>query len=358
MINQQKVPTIRDIALRCGVTPATVSRVLNGNYSNNFSLVKDRQEQILQVAAPLGYRPNIIAKSLVRRKTSAVGIIGKSTICTWPGDLYQKIVESAVRYFQDNKYDVFRFAPNIERDATELPPWRVDGIVVIQECSGKTIEEMEKIRLPYVVINGAGGPSASRVIPDDIEATRRAISHLYYLGHRRIAYAGPTPQHRNHMSIQSRHETYLHELREYGLEFISGHDILFQSAPDFLAQAVLKEGATAILAYDHIIAIKLLHDAMLYDIQIPEQVSLMCFNDEYLCDIVKPPLTTIGIPSCKMWQLAAELLLKQIETPVKDRVAKCVKLPEELTIRASTIKVQGGKMKTGNRPVSIGKTNF
>jgi LacI family transcriptional regulator len=338
MMIRNKVPTIRDIAQRCGVTAATVSRVLNENYSNNFSVVKELRDNIFRVANELDYRPNFVAKSLVRRRTSTVGIIGKNTICTWPGDTYQKTLEAAVRFFQVNGYDVFSFAPNLERGASELPPWKVDGIVVIQECSQETIEEMEKIHLPYVVINGAGGPSASQVIPDDIEATRRAIGHLYYLGHRRIAYAGSTPEHRKHTSIQDRHETYLHELKEHGLECIAGHDSVFQSAPDFLAQAVKKEGATAILAYDHIVALKILHDVPLYDIQIPEQVSLMCFNDEYFCDIIKPPLTTMGIPSRKMSQLAAELLLKQLETSKNKRVTECIKLREELIIRASTDK--------------------
>lgn len=77
MISRHTMPTIPDIARRCGVSAATVSRILNGNYSNNFSLGKDRQEQILQVAAQPGYRPNFIGQSLVRRKTLAVGIIGK-----------------------------------------------------------------------------------------------------------------------------------------------------------------------------------------------------------------------------------------------------------------------------------------
>jgi DNA-binding LacI/PurR family transcriptional regulator len=338
MARKSTVPTVREVAARCGVSVATVSRVLNGNYSNGFSVRKEVQGHITRVADELGYRPNIAAKNLVRRQTKVVGMLGYNTVFGWPSNIYQKTIEAAVRFLQVNGYDVFSFAPNLERDATELPPWRVDGIVVIQECSQETIDLIEKIRLPYVVINGTGGPSAPRVIPDDIEATRRAISHLYYLGHRRIAYAGPTPEHRQHISIQERHETYLHELKQHGLECISEHDVLFQSAPDFLAQAVLKEGATAILTYDHIVALKILHDAPLYDIQIPEQVSLVCFNDEYFCDIVKPPLTTMGIPSGKMGELAAQMLLKQLETPEGERVAECIKLREELTIRASTVR--------------------
>jgi DNA-binding LacI/PurR family transcriptional regulator len=342
MAKRNLVPTVREVAARCGVSVATVSRVLNSNYSNGFSVRKELRGHITQVADELGYRPNIAAKNLVQRQTKIVAMLGNNTVFGWPSNIYQTTIEAAVRYFQAHDFDICSTAPNLERDVTELPPWRVDGIVVIQECSQKTIEEMEKTHLPYVVVNGTGGPSASQVMPDDIEATRRAIGHLYSLGHRRIAYAGPTPEHRQHMSIRNRHDTYVHELETHGLACISGHDTLFQSAPDFLAQTVVKEHATAILTYDHVVAMKILHDAPLYNIQIPEQVSLMCFNDEYFCDIVKPSLTTMGIPSRQMGELAAQLLLKQIETPEENRIVECIKLPEELTIRASTVKFVKG----------------
>jgi LacI family transcriptional regulator len=338
MAKKSSVPTVREVAARCGVSVATVSRVLNGNYSNGFSVRKEVQGHITRVADELGYRPNIAAKNLVRRQTKIVEMLGCNTVFGWPSNIYQKTIEAAVRFFQARDYDICSTAPNLVRDVTELPPWKVDGIIVIQECSSETIEQMEKMNLPYVVINGVGGPSGSRVVPDDIEATRRALGHLFDLGHRRIAYAGPTPEHRKHTSIQDRHDTYLSELKDHGFKCISGHDALFESAPDFLALAVLKEHATAILAYDHVIALKILHDAPLYNIQIPEQVSLMCFNDEYFCDIVKPPLTTMGIPSRQMGEMAAELLLKKIEAPEEEHVPECIKLPEELTIRASTVR--------------------
>jgi LacI family transcriptional regulator len=329
------VPTVREVAARCGVSVATVSRVLNSNYSNGFSVRKEVQGHITRVADELGYRPNIAAKNLVRRQTKVVGMLGYNTVFGWPSNIYQKTIEAAARFFQSRDYDICSTAPNLVRDVTELPPWKVDGIIVIQECSSETIEQMEKMNLPYVVING---PSGSRVVPDDIEATRRALGHLFDLGHRRIAYAGPTPEHRKHTSIQDRHDTYLSELNDHGLKCISGHDTNFESAPDFLALAVLKEHATAILAYDHVVALKILHDAPLYNIQIPEEVSLICFNDEYFCDIVKPPLTTMGIPSRQMGEMAAELLLMKIETPEEDH-PECIKLREELTVRASTAKL-------------------
>ena len=336
MAKQSTVPTVREVAQRCGVSIATVSRVLNGNYTNGFSVRKEVQGHITRVADELGYRPNIAAQNLVRRQTKVVGMIGNNTVFGWPSNIYQKTIEAAVRHFQSNEFDICSTAPNLERDVTELPPWRVDGIVVIQECSQETIDEMEKQRLPYVVINGPSGPGGSRVVPDDVGGMRRAIGHLTALGHRRIAYAGPTPEHRGHSSIEDRHTTYIRELERHGLSCIGGHDGVFKSAPEFLATAVLQEHATAIVAYDHVIALKILHDAPMYSIQIPEQVSLLCFNDEYFCDIVKPSLSTLGIPSQQMGTLAAELLVKQIQAPQDERTAECITLPLELTVRSST----------------------
>ena len=73
------------------------------------------------------------------------------------------------------------------------------------------------------------------------------------------------------------------------------------------------------------------------NIRIPEQVSLICFNDEYFCDIVSPPLTTIGAPLGKMGEFAAQMLLKQIEKP-QDYKSEYIKLKQNLITRASTAK--------------------
>lgn len=338
MAKKNSVPTVREIASHCGVSNATVSRVLNGNYSNGFSVREEVRQLITQIADELGYRPNLAAKNLVQRKTKIISILGYNTVFGWPSNIYQVTTEAAVRYLQDHEYDICTTAPNLLRDDTELPPWRVDGIIVLQECSPRTIEQMEKTRLPYVVINGIAGDMGSRIVLDDIEATQRAIEYLLKLGHRRIAYAGPTQEHRKHMSIRDRHDTYLSELKKQGLPCISGHNRIFHSPQDFMENAVLKDHATAILAYDHIVAMKILHDAPAYNIQIPEQVSLMCFNDEYMCDIVKPGLTTIGAPSKDMGKLAAEILLKQIKLPADERSGQCIKLHQHLIIRSSTTK--------------------
>jgi DNA-binding LacI/PurR family transcriptional regulator len=335
MAENNSVPTVKEVAAHCGVSGATVSRVLNGNYKHGFSVREEVRRRITEVADALGYRPNLAAKNLVRRQTKMVAVLGSDIALGWPGNIYQTIINALVRTLRVRGYDVCITVPNLEKDETELPNWKVDGVIVLQECSARTIGQMEKTGLPYVVINGVGGPSCSSVIPDDIEATRRAISYLVDLGHRHIAYAGPTSDHKKHRSIEDRHNTYLSALAEYKLESIPSHDTVFRSAPAFLASAVLKNHATAILAYDHVEALKILHGAHMLDIQIPKQVSLMCFNDEYLCDIVTPSLTTIGVSLGQIGRIAAEKLLKHLGSS-EDYEPECIKLSQDLIIRDST----------------------
>jgi len=329
------VPTIKEIAAHCGVSQATVSRVLNGNYKHGFTVRQEVHQRIVEVANSLGYRPNIAAKNLVRRQTQVIAFLGCNIALGFPGNIYQAIIESCVRELHSCSYDVCMSVPNLAGNRCELPPWKVDGVIVLQECSQETIAEMERACLPYVVINGVGGPTCSLVIPDDIEGTRLAMRHLMELGHTKIAYAGPTSEHYKHRSIGDRHDTYVSELKMHGLGPIPDHDKMFSSATAFLGSSVMRHHATAILAYDHIEAMRILHGAHTLEIPIPSQVSLVCFNDEYLCSIVNPPLTTVAVPSRQMGRIAANMLLKRLQSPA-DFHPECVKLPQNLVVRAST----------------------
>ena len=337
IIQSNGAPTIKEIAAHCGVSQATVSRVLNSNYKHGFTVRPEVYQRIIDTANSLGYRPNLAAKNLARQKTSIIAILGCDVALGWPGNIYQTVVESCVRelHSDSGEYDVCMSIPNLAKDRCELPPWKVDGAIVLQQCSPETIEVLERNHIPYVVINGVGGPTCSSVIPDDIEGARLAMRHLAELGHTRIAYAGPTSEHYTHRSISDRHNTYLSELKIRGLEPVKDHDKAFSSATAFLASSIMKHHATAILAYDHIEAMRILQGANTLEIPIPEQVSMVCFNDEYLCSIVTPPLTTVAVPSEQMGQVAANMLLKRLKSPA-DFHPECVKLQQSLIVRAST----------------------
>lgn len=328
-------PTVKEIAVHCGVSRATVSRVLNNNYKHGFSIREEVRQRIIDVADSLGYLPNLAARNLVQRQTKVIGILGCNAIFGWPGNLYQIVIDNCVHALHKHDYDVCITVPNLEKTNSELPTWRIDGAIILQECSTQTIEQMERTGLAYVVVNGISGPNGSSVIPDDIQGAQRALAHLMDLGHQRIAYAGPTSEHRKHRSIEERHNTYLSELKAHGLEPIPGHDKVFSSATAFLASAVLKNKATAILAYDHIEAMTILRGAHMLDINVPQQVSLICFNDEYMCNYVTPPLTTIAVPARQMGQIASKILLKHLQSPANHH-PECIKLSQDLVMRSST----------------------
>jgi DNA-binding LacI/PurR family transcriptional regulator len=122
-------------------------------------------------------------------------------------------------------------------------------------------------------------------------------------------------------------------LRQVGVHFERYGDVGGES---FRSQerSRLKQHAD-LLAYDHIEAMRILQGAHTLEIPIPSQVSMVCFNDEYLCSIVTPPLTTVAVPSRQMGQIAANMLLKHLQSPV-DFHPECVKLQQSLIVRAST----------------------
>jgi DNA-binding LacI/PurR family transcriptional regulator len=115
------VPTVKEIASRCGVSEATVSRVLNGNYKYGFSVREEVRQRITSVADILGYRPNLAAKNLVQRKTQMVAILGCDIVLGWPGNIYQTIINASVQTLHIHGYDACITVPNLEQDDTELP---------------------------------------------------------------------------------------------------------------------------------------------------------------------------------------------------------------------------------------------
>jgi len=85
VIQSNGAPTIKEIAAHCGVSQATVSRVLNSNYKHGFTVRPEVYQRIIDTANSLGYRPNLAAKNLARQKTSIIAILGCDVALGWPG---------------------------------------------------------------------------------------------------------------------------------------------------------------------------------------------------------------------------------------------------------------------------------
>jgi LacI family transcriptional regulator len=344
----RKKVNLCDVARIVGASKSTVSRVLNNKLGNGFSVTDSVKQRILDVSKQLGYRPNLIAQSLSNQQRIMIHILGGSHALHDLGDIYQTAVNEIVSIIDDGlKYgNITVDMSSHHSNESELPPWHINAAVILARCNPVTVEELEQANIPYVVINGPAGTKGSVVVPDDVNGMKLAVKHLVELGHKRIAYAGPQAAFlKGHSSVYDRHQTYLAEMKEFGLIPMPGHEKLlstvktyknlYESAVKYIETLVVQNKTTAIIVYGHMEAINLMHAAQSLGISVPEQLSLICFCDQHSCDIMSPSMTFIDLMSKEMGQAVAELLIRQLNQSKKVK-PEIIKLPEQLIIRNTT----------------------
>jgi len=362
------MPSLDDVAEQAGVSKSTVSRILNNRLGNGFSVKEEVRQRVIEVARKMNYRPNLIAKSLTMHSTQMIHIFGGSHALSDLGNIYQTVVNNiaqvvdAVSDGYDVTVDMSRHAP----DESEMPAWRIDGAIILAQCTRPTMQEIVQMGIPYVIVNGRCPQEGCSVTPDDIGGTRLAVEHLIELGHTRIAYSGPLPPYStqtsaqppirvahddcgleadvlvSHSSLQDRYAAYVETMERCGLEpIVSAHDKT-GSAEAYLKRKVFERGVTAILAYGHMGGLHLLQAAHTLGVSVPEQLSLICFCDEYANRVMSPGLTFIDLNAAAMGRIAAELLLEQIRN--SGAGSRHIVLPEKLVIRKTTARPNGASV--------------
>src|SRR5947207_2312032 len=323
-------PTITDVARICGVTPATVSRVLNAK--KKFSTSEAVREKILATAQKLGYVPDLAARNLNRRSTRIIGLFSSPQTHVAEG-INESLIEGIAQTLHAGGYDVFfELAP---AGGNAMPFWRFDGAILMQAPKPETVTELDRRRVPYVCVNERVGSPVASVLADDVMGMNRALEHLVQLGHRRIAYANARASYFSHYSVTDRYETLLTGVRERKLELVAGHDSSFSSPGDFLRDAVVDGRATAVITYDHHIGTALNGAAPQMRLPLPERFSLICFNDVFPVSLLPPPLTAVAVSGRDMGRIGADLLLNSL-VATKPHATREIRVPEDLIVRAST----------------------
>ena len=330
MLPVRSRPTITDVAKLCGVTPATVSRVLNGK--QKFSASEAVRERITATARKIGYVPDLAARNLNRAETHIVGLFASPQTHVAEG-INESLIEGLSAVLHAGGYDVFFELSAIA--GRPLPFWRFDGAILMQAPRADTVAELDRRRVPYVCVNEKVGQPVAHVLSDDPMGMTRAVDHLYQLGHRRIAYANARTTYFSHHSVTERYETLLSQTQERNITLVNGHEMPFSTGPDFLRSAVIEERATAVITYDHHIAITLLGSAAALELAVPRQFSLICFNDVFPVSLMYPPLTTVSVSGREMGRLGGNLLLSNLLAP-QEPVGRVIRVTEDLIVRGST----------------------
>jgi LacI family transcriptional regulator len=325
--------TIGQIAREAGCSPSTVSRVISG-YSKGFSVRPELEAKILSLAQELNYRPNPYWRSLRTSKTRLIAIFDL-LVC---GD---GVVQNAKREFvlkmREFEYvDAGKFVDPDIPDSFSLT-FPVDGALLFDIADRVCLNFVEEKKIPYVVVNGRCRENGTAIVADEEADVRKLVDYLYSLGHRRIAYYAGHKQVIStdvHYSVPAREVHYLENIERLGLVQASAHWNRAISPHEFLRKAFHEEQMTAVVCYDHVKAVKLMHAAWELGIRIPEDLSVCCFNDEYPLELLTPPVTCIATPGREMGRIAAEVLLEVLEGKRKN-CGETIPVQGELVIRQS-----------------------
>jgi LacI family transcriptional regulator len=329
-----KRPTITDLAKLCGVTPATVSRVLNAK--REFSTSDAVRERILETARKVGYVPDLAARNLNRQSTRIIGVFASPRTHIAEG-INESLLEGIAGVLHPAGYDVFFELSPLNVVDHALPFWRFDGAILMQAPKPETVAELDRRRVSYVCVNERVGKPVAHVLADDRMGTNRVLDHLAQLGHKRIAYANARGTYFSHYSVNERYETLLAGTRKRGLTLAPGHDQPFSSPEEFLGESIKAGGATAAITYDHHIAVVLVGAAYAMGLRIPEDFSLVCFNDVFPIALLPPPLTAVKVSGHEMGRVGAELLLNSLASKKTAAApSKEIRVPEDLVVRGST----------------------
>ena len=326
--------TIVDVAREAGVSYATVSRVIN----NKGYINPETREKVLRAVTKLGYVVNQQARSLAGGRSQVVGLVVRDLGTSYIGEIIHGIDEELA----NASYDLMLYTTHRRkiRESTyvaTLTQGLADGLLlVLPREPGAYIETLRRRGFPYVLIDHQGidetGPS--------VGATNRrggydATRYLIELGHRRIGFI--TGSLDLGCSID-RMAGYHAALTEFGLPtdpgLIREGDFMqpagYTGARELLA---LPHRPTAIFASNDVSAFGVMEAARDCGLRIPEDISIVGFDDIPQASHVNPPLTTVRQPLEQMGRVATRMLLETIAD--RQRPAARVELPTELVIRAS-----------------------
>lgn len=328
--------TLAAVAKMAGVAESTASRVLNG-YTHNFRVRPEVRSRVINAAERLNYRPNPMVRSISAKKTHLVAVVG------WASDgVNRTALAEAVRACRAAGKHVCTTFLHPDNTGHELPSWRVDGAIALQVRVDADLRDLEKSGLPYVSINGPHGPSGDSVTFHEAQGTTDAIEYLWELGHRKIGFLYLEQERTNprgipHGSMGARRGAYTETMRRLGPGPVEGWDRFDVSFREYLRTFVMGGRATALIVYDDVMALFALQAASECGLRVPEDLSIVTFNDGLPARAATPPLTTVALPAAQAGERAANLLLDRMEHEPDERPApRAEVLPERLVVRGST----------------------
>jgi len=330
----KRSPTLKDVALRAGVSPKTVSNVVN-----NWPYVTDETRQkVLKEIDLSGYRPSVLARSLVTGETRTIGVVIT--------DISNPFFGQAIRGCEDGLNEAgysIMLCDTDENPAKEkqylntLAGKSVDGLILWGCRTGRNEVLAATGNIPIVAIDTNFDDKSENITiieADNESGARNAVGHLLRSGRRRIGYlAGPEQR----KTAERRISGYVHALAEAGVAFDPG--LVTPGLPSIRGgyEAALRlldnQSIDALFCYNDLMAIGAIVACNHKDLSIPGDIALVGFDDISISALMNPSLTTVRIAQYDLGKLSSSSLLDRLQ----GRVAEPLKIvfPTELQIRNS-----------------------
>jgi len=323
--------TIRDVASLAGVSPMTVSRVIN----ESDRVSPDTQRRVEKAIAELGYIPSRLARGLSARRTGTLAVIVPDVA----NPFFTMVVRAAEDVARRSAYRVIlcdtRADLAVERDVIEeLIAHRVEGIAIapVSDRSKPHLARLARFRVPFVLIDR----TVAAVVGDSVGGAQQLVEHLIRLGHRRI---GLIVEADEVSSARERRQGYESALRAAGLPLDPALVEVATPDPDGGLEAMgrllsSEDRPSAVFAVNNLVALGAIEAVRNTGLDVPDDVALVCFDDIEFASRLYPFLTALEQPAETFGTLGTRLLLDRIEGrgPARDHV---VVLPGQLTVRRS-----------------------
>ncbi|SNS56266.1 LacI family DNA-binding transcriptional regulator [Tropicimonas sediminicola] len=338
----KRAPSIRDVAIAAGVSTATVSRTL----SSPEVVSEKTRETVYRAISETGYRLNVMARNLRRRETGAIAVL----LPNLGNPFFAKILSGIAEVMSAAGYNVLitdttPTSPDDHRFPEYFSHNQTDGLIVLDGMLNRELllnRGTPEVRAPMVfACEWIDEIERPKVTIDNRAASERAVSHLIELGHRRVGHVCGPPD--NVLTVTRRQGT-REALQAAGLpcrdDWFYAGDFSLQSGADAARRwCETPDRPTAVHCASDEMAMGFIGELHRRRVRVPEDVSVVGFDDLEITAHFIPPLTTIHQPRVEIGRAAARMLLERMRIPPQDRqrgpVPRLV-LPVELVERLST----------------------
>lgn len=335
----------KEIAQASGVSVATAARFLNGDQKEVWASTARRAQRVREIARQMGYRPNHRAKSLARKRSMAIGLLyGREGV--FYADVYHRIIARVSEQLAHNGYDLMMIPAigSASQWSAKLMDGRVDACIVCDPAPTDLQQVLENVDLPMLGINLSTDAKIPMIRYNEVQGAQLVMDHLLALGHRRFwfsAFDVPRYKSLEHVSFITRLNIVRQMLKDQGLEqhFVYETNTITEQV-QMIADLPPCKRPTAIIAQNDHRAMEVMQALHAHGIIVPQDMSVVGFNNDNSSAHYIPVITTIDLPVHSASDQAVKYLLDHLQnktdkthTGILDMV-----LDERLVIRQSTAK--------------------